>query len=95
MSGIEQARSQAALAAEAKRQGIPEWVAEAASATPTSLIRDIVADNRPSSAVAPSPQPRGGGWQAPRPLPLPPKHEVELIDRLAEKFCGPPNGPVK
>ena len=34
-------------------------------------------------------------WKDEMPLPGPNRREVELIDRLADKFCGPPNGPVK
>jgi hypothetical protein len=95
---IEEAKKQAALAEEARRRGLAEWHYEAAAAVPTAVIRDVVADNRQSSAVAPSPSPRSGGsgWQdGPRPLPLPSDREVELIDRLAQKFAGPPTGPIR
>jgi hypothetical protein len=92
-----EAERQAEIARQAAAAGLSPWQQEMINAVPTSVIQGIVSDNRPaSSAVAPSsPQPRGSGWQTPRPLHLPPKHEIELIDRLAEKFAGPPNGPVR
>jgi hypothetical protein len=35
------------------------------------------------------------GWRDEKPNWTPNKFESELVDRMVDKFCGPPNGPVK
>src|SRR5262249_54686511 len=91
---IEEVKRQAAIAAEAKRQGIPEWMAEATRAVPDQLVRDIVGDHLRSSARSrdpAAPAVRGNGWVEPRPLEPRPAFELGLIDRLCEKFIGGAN----
>jgi hypothetical protein len=89
----EEAKRQEALAAEARRQGIPEWAAEMTRAVPDSLVRDIVGDNRGSSSVATPAVPavKGTGWYEPKPIGPRPAYETELVDRIVERFAGGPN----
>jgi hypothetical protein len=89
--GVDHAK-QAALAAEAKRRGIPEYQLEMARNVGTDAIRDLVSDFRrgpsqPSSIAAPSkpkvePE-KGTGWSEPLPLSNPPG--VDLADRLMDQ----------
>ena len=84
---------------EAKRQaaaamaGLPAWQQEAAMAVPSSLVREIINDNRgqPTKAAAAPSAAKGTGWVEPRPLETRPAFELGLIDRLCEKFIGGAN----
>jgi hypothetical protein len=77
---------------EARRRGVPEWVIDAARATPTSLLQDIaLRDNRaptgPSSqGVIPSSQQvsnvRTGGSAAGHVVPLSNPPGTHLVDAL-------------
>src|SRR5262249_16906232 len=88
MSGVEDAKRQAALAAEAKRAGIPEWQAEMARAVPNDLIAGIVNDNRSPpgpSSIAGKPTTsaeKGTGWLKGTPIEPPPG--VEILDRVMD-----------
>jgi hypothetical protein len=95
MSGImDDAKKQAALAAEARRAGIPEWQMEMARAVGNDLVRNIVADNRaqpegPSSLIPRSsrdhaePIPKGSGE-----TPIKPVDGVRWIDQIADHFAA-------
>ena len=86
---------------EARRRGAPEWVIDAARATPTSLLQDIaLRDNRaptgPSAAgIIPSSQQmsnvRVGGNGSGHVAPLGPQPGIDLIDRAVNAAL--PHGP--
>jgi hypothetical protein len=85
---MEEARKAAELEAEARRLGIPAWQLEMARAVPTSVIQDIVADNRRAQELKPlseevAQKPRGG-WVDPAPLAPPPG--IQYVDRIAAHF---------
>jgi hypothetical protein len=89
---------QRAIAQQAAMAGLPEWQQEMVSVVPDRLVRDIVSDNQrpatPNRNLAP-PAVKATGWVTPQPIGPRPATELEMIDRLAEKFCGPVNGPIK
>jgi hypothetical protein len=62
--------------------------------------QDLVADARkrqaePSSIAAEPTPKRGSGWAEEKPLKPHPRWEVELVDRIVERFVGGPNDPVR
>jgi hypothetical protein len=72
----------------------PSAVKAMADAVPTDLMQAIVREQRVPSTVRPSaasgpPVERGTGW-APE-NPIRPVGNTELVDRIVEKFVGPPN----
>jgi hypothetical protein len=81
------------------KPALPEWMRDCIAAVPDSLVRAIVGDNRASQSLRQSdpaaPAVKGTGWVTATPLGPRPAHEIELIDRLAEKFAGGPNSPVR
>jgi hypothetical protein len=86
---IDDARRDAARAAQARRMGIPEWALEMVQAVGTDVIQDIVADSRRSWTAEPKPEPepvRGTGWVDPAPLAPPPG--INIIDQMCETGSG-------
>ena len=90
MSTMDDARRNAALAAEARRRGLEPWQLEAMQAVDDKLMREIVNDQRqgvsqPSSLIAEpkgEPKPKGTGWVEPRPLESPPG--TNYVDALCD-----------
>jgi|SRR6516162_1357472 hypothetical protein len=87
----EQAKKQAALAEEAKRRGIPEWMAEMAQAVPDSVVREIVRDHQrkqPSSMAMPATEavPRTGLVEPP-PLETRSAYELTALVPMGEEFA--------
>jgi hypothetical protein len=84
----QEARKNAATAAEARARGIQEYELEMAQAVPTDVIRDIVKDSRapsgPSSISATrstEPVEQSSGWYEPAPL------RPYSGDRYVQQMC--------
>jgi hypothetical protein len=66
-------------------------------------VEDLVGDARtrrsePSSIASEPGAPKGQGgtgWVEAKPIEPRPRKEVELVDRLVERFVGGPNDPVR
>jgi hypothetical protein len=70
---------------------LPEWVRDAVAAVGDDLVRSIVADNRAPPRPAPSTKPPVRGGEAVVPIGPRPASEVELMDRIVQRFAGGPN----
>jgi hypothetical protein len=94
MSTIDDAKKNAALAARARKAGIPEWQKEMSEAVGTNLIGDIVSDSRrghaPRSAISPPSQgaaPAIGkhGWVDPPKVDDWRPPGLDVIDRMMDQ----------
>jgi hypothetical protein len=74
-----------------------EYINDMVKAVPDALVREIVADSRrgPPQHSSPAPATAGSGWADAVPVGPRPASEVELVDRLVERFAGGPNKVVR
>jgi hypothetical protein len=74
------------------KPALPEWMRDCIAAVPDDVVRSIVADNQRSPKSTPAapaePKAAGPGVVAIGPRPA---SEVELMDRIVERFAGGPN----
>lgn len=94
--GLEPWQEELVKAEEARRKGIEPWMRDMIDATPDSLLRDIVRDNRrPASlpGIAGEPVKPGGGWVETKAADR--RNEIKLVDAMVNAMIGGPNDTSK